>query len=149
MACCVNFLPMSFVESMTKFIDEGGCCMHMPMTKHFQQRLNQRGITGQMVDCVLQFGCWRGDQCFINRKHANHLIKQWQNLIKRPQQSIKVDLFWQQIKPQQRQQYLACMKKIADKGGVVVIVSDDCLITSYNYTGFRACRGKFDVIKLN
>ena len=41
------------------------------------------------------------------------------------------------LDPHQLRNVLACMKKIADKGGVVVVMEDDCLVTTYNYSGFR------------
>ena len=92
----------------------------MNITQHFHQRLNQRGISHHMIDCVLQFGQWRKDHCIISRKMAQHWIQQWQNLIRRSH--------WQQTSEQytsvlkDAEDWLACMKKIADKGGLVVVM---------------------------
>ncbi len=110
----------------------------MHTTHHFQQRVNQRGISQKMIDCVLQFGLWKGDKCLISRKLAQALIGQWQTLLQDPKRRLKTELMWSEASRKEQEAWLVCMKKIADKGGVVVVMSQGVLITSYNYTGMRS-----------
>ena len=107
----------------------------MHVTRHFQQRVNQRGISQKMIDCVLQFGIWKGDKCQINRKLAQACIRQWQQLLQDPKRRLKTELAWLEGSRKEQEAWLSCMKKIADKGGVVVVMVQGVLVTTYNYTG--------------
>ena len=80
----------------------------MHSTKHFHQRMGQRGISQAMIDLVLGYGENVGDKVVLNRKKAEQL----------------------------RAGFRALMK-IVDKGGVVVVAEGDAQITTYNYTGKR------------
>ena len=82
----------------------------MQDTRHVQQRMSQRGITRDMVDFVLDHGTIEQDKFVINKKEARTLLE---------------DL--------QRQERV--LKKILDKGGVVVVAEGEALITTYNCTG--------------
>ena len=115
----------------------------MHTTHHFQQRVNQRGISQKMIDCVLQFGLWKGDKCLISRKLAQALIGQWQTLLQDPKRRLKTELLWSEAGRKEQEAWLVCMKKIADKGGVVVVMSQGVLITSYNYMYWSSCAGHF------
>lgn len=78
----------------------------MHKTKHFQQRMSQRGISQAMIDLVLGYGENEGDKVVLSRKKAEQL----------------------------RAGFRALMK-IMDKGGVVVVAEGETQITTYNYTG--------------
>lgn len=82
----------------------------MHTTVHIQQRMGQRGITGRMIDLVLEHGHLKQDKVVLGRKDAQRLLAEMQ------------------VKQ-------AVLKKIIDKGGLVVVSDDDTLITSYNYNG--------------
>jgi hypothetical protein len=69
--------------------------------------MSQRGITTRMVDVVSNFGLAQGDKRILNCKNVDALVKQLDTLRK--------DLL-----------------KLRDKGGVVVIQSDELQITAYN-----------------
>ena len=76
-------------------------------TKHFKQRMSQRGVNRSMVDLVLTFGSVDQDRHVLGRKDALVLLN-----------SV--------------QQELRVLKKIVDKGGVAVVTDGDSLITTYN-----------------
>ncbi len=80
----------------------------MIQSLHVRQRMSQRGITREMVDLVLQHGEVKHDKAMLSRKDA-------QKLLARMQQEMKV------------------LKKVLDKGGVVVVAESDTIITAYNY----------------
>lgn len=44
------------------------------MTLHMDVRMNQRGITADLVNLALQHGEWRGDRCRLDRKGLQQLI---------------------------------------------------------------------------
>ena len=55
--------------------------LKMKTTLHVQQRMSQRGISKQMVECVSHFGKVRGDCYWIDRKLAYQYIQQLQQLL--------------------------------------------------------------------
>lgn len=78
----------------------------MRQTKHFQSRMSQRGIRLDLVDLVCKYGVQRDDKTVLSRKGAEEVL------------SVLADL--------QKN-----LKKILDKGGLVVVAVDDQLITGY------------------
>jgi len=78
----------------------------MHKTKHFQQRMGQRGISKDMVDLVLSYGVTEGDKVILNRKASARLMEAARTLA-----------------------------KILDKGGLVVVTNGDTQLTTYNYQG--------------
>lgn len=80
----------------------------MQTTFHARQRMSQRGITREMIDLVLEYGQVSQDKAVLGRKDA-------QALLLRLQQQMRV------------------LKKVLDKGGVVVVADNDRVITTYNY----------------
>ncbi|MBK6906352.1 MAG: DUF4258 domain-containing protein [Rhodocyclaceae bacterium] len=79
----------------------------MQTTRHIQQRMSQRGVSRDMVDFVMDHGTEEQDKYILGRKEALSLLEKIQ-----------------------RQERL--LKKILDKGGVVVVADGDALITTYN-----------------
>jgi SOS response regulatory protein OraA/RecX len=80
----------------------------MQQTQHLKQRMSQRGISREMVELVLAHGVPEQDKYVLGRKEALRLLEDFQ-----------------------RSERL--LKKILDKGGVVVVADGDALITTYNY----------------
>lgn len=78
----------------------------MHKTKHFQQRMGQRGISQAMIDLVLGYGDNEGSKVVLSRK-----------------------------KSEQLREALRTLMKIVDKGGLVVVAAGDAQITTYNYAG--------------
>lgn len=78
----------------------------MHRTRHFQQRMSQRGISREMVDLVLGYGEAEGDKVILSRKASARLMEAARTLA-----------------------------KILDKGGLVVVTSGDAQLTTYNYQG--------------
>lgn len=79
----------------------------MRSSKHMDQRMNQRGISRQMVETALLFGIKHNDRCVIGRKEAN----------------LAIELLQEQLR---------ALKKLADKGGITVVHDNDTLITTWN-----------------
>jgi len=79
----------------------------MDSTMYAQVRMSQRGISRAMVDYVMEHGKPEQDRVILGRKDALSLLESLQD-----QQRI--------------------LKKILDKGGVVVVATGDRLITTYN-----------------
>lgn len=80
----------------------------MKTTLHAQQRMSQRGVNREMVELVLNYGRLEQDKFILGRKEAQNLLDSFQRM--------------------ERQ-----LKKVMDKGGVVVVAKDNALITTYNY----------------
>ena len=82
------------------------------MTRHFDQRMNQRGITRQLVELALEHGAWIGDRCTLDRKGLDQVIKRCDEL-------RRVAL------------------KARDKGGIVVVEAGGAEVTTYAARGRR------------
>lgn len=83
----------------------------MAKTRHIHKRMSQRGITNRMLEVVSDFGTVQGDKRILDRKNIDALMKSMDGLRK--------DLM-----------------KIRDKGGLVVVESDDVQITAYNVDSY-------------
>ena len=81
----------------------------MQASRHIQQRMSQRGISGKIVETVLMHG--RIDQV-LDRRGAVRLLEK--------------------LKAEE-----ATLKKIIDKGGVVVVTEGEHMITTYNFASRR------------
>jgi hypothetical protein len=81
------------------------------MTKHMQARMSQRGIPGDLVNLVRQFGRDDHDRLVLGRKDLHGLLNEVRGLER-------------------------LVLKALDKGGVVVVEADGALITAYNANSF-------------
>ena len=79
----------------------------MNLTKHMTQRMNQRGINKIMVEAALDFGTPHNDRYSLGRKEAQAAIAQLQGMLK-------------------------VLTKVADKGGITVVVENGTYITAWN-----------------
>lgn len=119
----------------------------MNITYHFQQRMNQRGITKAMIDCVAYFGSLEQDKYVINRKMANTYITAIQHELMRRQDksfAMKVEKHLlcnladlTEFSTVRLEDLLKHMKKIADKQGVSMVMEDNNLITTYNTCSYK------------
>jgi len=80
-------------------------------TKHMQARMSQRGIPGDLVNLVRQFGRDDHDRTVLGRKDLHGLLNEVRGLER-------------------------LVLKALDKGGVVVVEADGALITTYNVTSY-------------
>lgn len=76
------------------------------MTLHMDVRMNQRGITAELVDLALEYGEWHGDCCRLGARSLKQIIEEMDR--KR-----------------------ATILKALDKGGIVVVEADGSQITTY------------------
>lgn len=79
----------------------------MNLTKHCQNRMSERGITLEMVDCALQHGVIQGDRYVVGRREARLRLSE----LDRERRALT---------------------KILGKGGVAVVIDSGALITTYN-----------------
>jgi len=96
----------------------------MHSTHHFKTRMTQRGISAEMVDMALDYGDEHpehNDQLVFGRRQATRLIEEKQRQLKAKERAIR-----------EAQRELKLLKKLADKGGIVVVTTDAALITTYN-----------------
>lgn len=85
----------------------------MYKTRHIHQRMNQRGITEDMLDIVLEFGIPAGgDKITIDKKNCALLSKFFGHMKK-------------------------VTDKMAEKGGLTVVANAESLITVYRLNSFN------------
>jgi hypothetical protein len=77
------------------------------MTKHLNQRMNQRGISADMVALACEFGEVDQDKFVLGRKSLDRLLGELDRLKR-------------------------VAMKARDKGGIVVVECDGAQITTYN-----------------
>ena len=82
----------------------------MHNTKHFNKRMNQRGISKDLAELALELGYIHGDRYVLGRREVDEELE-------------RLD---------ERRRLLI---KARDKGGVVVVAQDDALITTYRFEG--------------
>ncbi len=85
------------------------------MTLHMDVRMNQRGITADLVDLTLRYGHWVGDRCKLNQKAIDRQL---------------ADLNHEK----------ALLLRARAKGGVVVVEANGNNITTYPITKSRKGR---------
>lgn len=89
----------------------------MQRTAHCDIRMNQRGITGEMIGLVMDYGEPDGDKTVLNAKTCRQAI----NALKRLQKKLE---------------------HASKKGGLTVECSGDTLITTYRADSFSATAAK-------
>lgn len=82
------------------------------MTLHLDQRMNQRGITRDLLDFTLAHGKWEGDRCILDKNALRGLLNQCDEM---------------------RRLAVRAM----DKGGMVVVEAGGQEITAYPITSRR------------
>lgn len=88
----------------------------MNLTNHAQIRMNQRGITKEMLQMVLDFGDIKNERMILNRKSLDKILQKLNE--------IKSKIL-----------------KAKDKGGLVLIMGDDnAAITTYNYDSHQKAK---------
>ncbi|WP_245601126.1 DUF4258 domain-containing protein [Ignatzschineria larvae DSM 13226] len=80
----------------------------MQLSRHIDQRMNQRGITKEMVELTLEYGEIDNDRWVLNRKGVETMIESLEK-------------------------QLRTARKLRDKGGIVVVAEDNTLVTTYDY----------------
>lgn len=76
------------------------------MTLHMDIRMNQRGITAELVDLTLEHGTWEGDKCRLDKKALEKLIARCERVS-------------------------AAAKRAHAKGGLVVVEAGGNTVTTY------------------
>ncbi len=89
----------------------------MQRTAHIDARMNQRGITGDMIDLVMTFGEPEGEKTVLTEKACRLTIDTLKKLQKKLEHASK-------------------------KGGLTVVSSGDTLITTYRANSFSASTAK-------
>jgi hypothetical protein len=87
----------------------------MHLSHHFEQRLNQRGISRRLVDFTLRHGRVEGNKHVLDRNESRRLIDALE-------------------------EELRLAKRVLDKGGVTIVAGGDTLVTAYNLTAARGQR---------
>ena len=85
------------------------------MTLHMDVRMNQRGISADLVSLALEHGEWKGDRCRLDCKSLKRLI-------------ASID------------QTRSTAMRALDKGGLEVVEAGAQLITAYRISKKRAVR---------
>ncbi len=81
----------------------------LKFTRHGMERMSQRGITKEMIELTIEYGQYHKDKIILKSRDIKKLITKVSKDIKRK------------------------LMKILDKGGLIVVLSDDCtVITVYN-----------------
>jgi hypothetical protein len=87
--------------------------MEIAMTLHLDRRMNQRGITRDLLDLTLAHGTWEGDRCVLGKRAIQALLRECDEL-----RRIAV--------------------RAMDKGGLVVVEAGGREVTAYSMTSRRS-----------
>lgn len=89
----------------------------MRLTAHSDVRMNQRGITGEMLALALDYGEPDGDKMVLSTKTCRQLIEELKREQKKLEHAIK-------------------------KGGITVVSAGETVITTYRADSFSASNAK-------
>lgn len=108
-----SFQPLGVFTMQTTFLD---------ITPHCDNRMNQRGITKEMMYIVLQHGRVKQDCYILNVKDAISVLHEHYRQ-RRQQTHIDEGIEYE----------IRLLKKIIDKGGLVVVEANNRCRTAYNF----------------
>ena len=81
----------------------------LTFTRHALQRMNQRGVTKEMIELTITYGKYQKDKVILKSRDIKGLLKKVSKDVR------------------------SKLMKLLDKGGLVVVLSDECaVITVYN-----------------
>lgn len=111
-------------------------------TRHFEQRISQRGISHDMVSWTIENGEIRGDAFITTRKMIRNIVNNMNtritklNRLKTKFKHFNVArLIDKALKELVRQKSIAL--KVLAKGGVTVVVDNAALITAYDVDSYK------------
>lgn len=96
----------------------------MHRTHHFKARMSQRGITQSLIDLTLEYGEEHPEhieRTVLGRRQAGRLLADKQRQLHVKERDLIT-----------AKRELQLLKKLIDKGGVVVVEDNATLITTYN-----------------
>lgn len=114
----------------------------MKPTKHFQQRVSQRGITYAMVQYTIDNGEIRGDKFIATKKMVRGMVNIMNTQITRLSRLRKkfkhfgVSRLINKAIDRLIAQKKTALKVIA-KGGIVIVVDNAALITAYDLDSYK------------
>lgn len=109
----------------------------MKHTKHFQKRINSRGIIKSHIEFTLEHGDVHGDKMITNRKNVKSLLEKIKfritklRCLKRKFGHFAVSSLIAK-KLAKLEQDKAVALKVLDKGGVTVVCAGGNFITAYD-----------------
>lgn len=114
----------------------------MKRTHHFEQRIAQRGITQAMIKFTLDNGEIKGDKFVTTKKMVRKIVSSMNmrmnklNRLKKKFENFDIIRLINKAIDNLVQQKSIALKVIA-KGGVVVVMADDALITAYDVDSYN------------
>jgi len=83
-------------------------------TRHIQKRMNQRGISEEILHIVESFGVEDGDKVYLNRKACDSVEKELSKMLDR-------------------------VRKAKARGGIVLVQAEGSWITAYALDSYKRC----------
>ena len=84
----------------------------MAKSRHFCNRIQQRGVHQSTVDLAITYGIKKGDKFILGKKQLKNLLSELDEIRKKVIKSL-------------------------DQGGIIAIQNDGCLITTYRVNSFN------------
>ena len=84
----------------------------MAKSRHYCNRIQQRGVHQSTVDLAISYGIKKGDKFILSKKQLRVLLSELDQLRKK-------------------------VIKAVDQGGIIAVQNDGCLITTYRLNSFN------------
>ena len=84
----------------------------MATSKHFCNRIQQRGVHQSTVDLAISYGIKKGDKFILGKKQLKVVLSELDEIRKK-------------------------VIKAVDQGGIIAVKNDGCLITTYRVNSFN------------
>lgn len=100
-------------------------------TKHFVQRMNERGFCHGVVECILSYGEWndRGDRLVITRSSKEKIVSDVKNIKSEIQCFRKTKENRSKLKALKKQ--LFALTKTLNRPPSILVLKENFLITIY------------------
>lgn len=116
--------------------------INLRSTAHLDKRMNVRGISKAMIEFAVNYGELHSDKLIVNKKLVERMVEfiniqaiRMNRLRKKFRQFGVIRLIDKALNKLKEQKKIAL--KIIAKGGIVVVVANNALITTYDLDSYR------------
>ena len=116
--------------------------MNLKSTTHLDKRMNVRGISKAMIEFAVSYGELHADKLVVNKKLVRQMVEainveaiKLNRLRKKFEQFAVIRVIDKALNKLREQKKIAL--KVVAKGGIVVVVANNIVITTYDLDSYK------------
>lgn len=116
--------------------------INLKPTTHLDKRMNVRGISKAMIEFAVSYGELHADKLIVNKKLVRRMVEAINvqairlNRLRKKFEQFSVIRLIDKALDKLRERKKTALKIVA-KGGIVVVVADNTLITTYDLDSYK------------